>query len=213
MADELREWDQQAEEPTLWYERFWVWLHDPRRSMLGVYNGERVKAGKGKAESPPGAWTKAAEKWKWSERAQAWDDNEHERLEEEWEARRKELRGVEWSMAHALIDKAKQMLVFPLASTTREVMEAGGKVTNVTTVNPARWSVRDAAMLADTASKLARLAASLPTDKSEVDVIDKRSAEELTDDELAAIAARGRNKEQHSTNGSGGGTPTSTEGA
>jgi len=41
MTDELRDWDQQAGEPTLWYERFTAWLHDPRRSLLAVYNAER----------------------------------------------------------------------------------------------------------------------------------------------------------------------------
>jgi hypothetical protein len=213
MADELREWDQQPGEPTLWYDRFWKWLHDPRRSLLGVYNAEREKARKRPAQTSPGAWREAVVKWNWEARAHAWDDYEHERLEEEWETRRKQLREVEWVTAQALIEKAKQMLVFPLASTTREQVEEGGKMVTVTTVNPARWNLRDAATLAETASKLARLAASLPTDKSEVNVIDKRSAEELTDDELAAIAARGRDKEKSSTNGSGGGTPTPTEGA
>ena len=171
MADELREWDQQPTEPTLWYDRFWKWLHDPRRSMLAVYNGERGRAGKSGTESAPGPWTKAAERWKWAERGRAWDDYEHERLDAEWEAKRKQFRDMEWSTAQALIEKAKQMLVFPLASTTREqeVEEPGGKVRNVTTVNPARWNLRDAALMAETASKLARLATGQATESVVID--------------------------------------------
>jgi len=171
MADELRAWDQQPGEPTLWYERFWKWLHDPRRSMLAVYNGERTLAGKSMMSSVPGPWPGSARKWKWNARAQAWDDYEHERLDEEWEAKRKQFREVEWATAQALIEKAKQMLVFPLASTTREqeVEEPGGKVRNVTTVNPARWNLRDAALMAETASKLARLATGQATESVVID--------------------------------------------
>jgi hypothetical protein len=171
MADELREWDQQPGEKTLWYDRFWKWLHDPRRSMMAVYNGERDKARKGKAESPPGAWKKAARQWKWAGRAQAWDDYEHERLDEEWEAQRKQRREVEWSTALALIERVNQMLVFPLASTTleQEAEEPGSKVRNVMTVNPARWNFRDAALIAETASKLARLATGQATESVAID--------------------------------------------
>jgi len=78
------EWERQEGESRLWYQRFRVWLNDPRRSLLGVYRAEwewrqREKDRKGQKRSdktpisPAGSWRRAFEHWRWAERAAAYD--------------------------------------------------------------------------------------------------------------------------------------------
>lgn len=69
-------WERQDNEPTLWFGRFQRFLAmGPERSVLGLYNQWRQeKAHESKpASSPPSAWTNAAKKWNWRQRASAYD--------------------------------------------------------------------------------------------------------------------------------------------
>ncbi len=59
-------------------------------------------------------------------------------------------------MHDRLLDKAEKMLDWPLATTTT----ADGK----TIVKPSHWTLNDAARMIETADKIGRLAAELPTD-------------------------------------------------
>jgi hypothetical protein len=77
---------------------------------------------------------------------------------ERWALRSNEQRDSEWEMARALMSKAGAMLRFPLAVATTEEGEDGKIVTIVT---PTRWSLKDAATMAEVAAKLARLAADM----------------------------------------------------
>ena len=70
-------WDQQPGEPNRWYARFEQFrLAGPNRSLLGTLNADREQRGKKKARSIPGAWTENASRWRWRERAVAWDKQE-----------------------------------------------------------------------------------------------------------------------------------------
>ena len=60
----------------------------PKRSRLAVYNAERKKAQKSAVESPPGAWDKAATKWRWKERAEKWDEHLRQQDREAYEQER-----------------------------------------------------------------------------------------------------------------------------
>jgi hypothetical protein len=74
MTDPAHPYDQQPGEPMLWFARFEAFRRlGPGRSILAVYNAEPGKARKGPADSAPGAWKQAAAEWRWSERAEAWD--------------------------------------------------------------------------------------------------------------------------------------------
>jgi hypothetical protein len=74
MPDAPHPFDQQPGEPILWFARFEAFRRlGPGRSILAVYNAEPGKARKGPADSAPGAWKQAAAEWRWSERAEAWD--------------------------------------------------------------------------------------------------------------------------------------------
>lgn len=90
MADERMPWDQQEGEPSRWYQRFNAYrLADPGRSILALVNAEKERKGSKKlAQSLPGAWRDAAEKWQWKIRAQAWDkylsDQAQDEIETAW---------------------------------------------------------------------------------------------------------------------------------
>jgi hypothetical protein len=68
-------WEPQPGEPNRWYARFESFrLAGPNRSLLATVNAERQQRGGRKSKSIPQAWAKNAQKWRWRERAEAWDD-------------------------------------------------------------------------------------------------------------------------------------------
>lgn len=85
-------WERLPNEPLFWFARFRTWLaQDLPRSVLRLYRQEhekgaigREKAGKGekrrdptpflKARTIPHAWRKAKRRYRWLERADAWDE-------------------------------------------------------------------------------------------------------------------------------------------
>jgi hypothetical protein len=106
----------------------------------------------------------------WVERAQSYDLAQDElkrraqgkalqKEQEKW-ARR------QFDMADKLFDKAEQMLKFPLATTKT--------VDGKTEVHPARWQMKDAGTIADTAVKMARLAMGQETERTVTTVEGKR---------------------------------------
>lgn len=165
---ELAAWDIQPGESAMWYNRFWTWLTAAKRSLVNVYNQEREKVNKSPRRSPPGAWREAFKRWEWEKRAAAWDAAERDRRAAEWEAKRQLLRDREWEAAEALLDRATQMLAFPLEITECEEKDVDGRVIHVTTINPVRWVVRDIPAMLEAASKLGRLATGMATNKIEV---------------------------------------------
>lgn len=67
-------WEQQLGEKALWFGRFHDFLMaGPDRTLLGVYNAWKVSKGKKKSRSPAKTWRDACERWKWRERAEAYD--------------------------------------------------------------------------------------------------------------------------------------------
>ena len=68
-------WEQQPGEPNLWFGRFCRYKNlGYTRSFVATLNGEEAEKGTGKlSPSLPGAWNNAIAKWRWMERAAAWD--------------------------------------------------------------------------------------------------------------------------------------------
>jgi hypothetical protein len=160
-------WQRRDKEPNLWFRRFEAFRRmGPRRSYLAAYNKERAALGKEKTSSLPRVWLDTAHEWNWVERAQAWDEYKSRQDEAAWEKRYRELRRQEWEAHAKLLEKAQQMLVFPLAKTTRE--EQDGKQT--VTILPTKWGMADAAKLMEAASKLGRLATGNPTESVAMDL-------------------------------------------
>lgn len=162
-------WDRLPEEPNLWFDRFMRFrLMGVRRSVRAVYLREFSQKADEGGEKPPAAWYEAAKEWRWRERAEAWDETERERIRQEWRAFAVEWRGKERRIAEALLEKAEQMLQFPVAKISRVIAENGDQITQI--VEPADWRFTDVTRLADTASKLARLAAELETQRQRVEI-------------------------------------------
>ena len=161
-------WDRQqnedgAPEPMLWFRRFEAFrLGGPRRSVLGAFNAEKVAKGFSKTTHVSGSWRRASEQWRWRERAEDWDAQVIEDDRAEWERRKAEWRAREWDIASDLIEKAAQMLRFPVA---RTISKDGQTV-----IEPLDWKPSDAATFAKTASALARLSAGEPTEHRRITV-------------------------------------------
>lgn len=68
----MNPWDRQPAEPTDWFSRFEAYrLAGPGRTLSAVYDAAQKSPKKPGQVS--GAWKDAAEKWRWHERAEAWD--------------------------------------------------------------------------------------------------------------------------------------------
>lgn len=132
------------------------------RSLLKVYL-ER-EAASNQAEKPPtnsfstlGTWSTL---YQWVPRARDYDRLEHasrltmrQQRMVEWEKR-------SWEVAEQMLEKATQMLKFPLIQTTT----ADGK----TTVEPARWTIDTIPRLIQVADRLARLSTGTETEIQKV---------------------------------------------
>lgn len=142
------------------------------RALLERY--QQQKADESQTQLPPtekwSTLTGWSVKYQWQERVRQFDDDEAEKDCQIWNDRRRKQREREYSIAEALMRRAEEMLKFPLATTTKEVTEEdtidGQPVIRkiVTTIQPARWSFKDVAIIAKTASDLVRLAADMPTE-------------------------------------------------
>lgn len=194
--DEGAPWERIAGEPSLWFSRFEVYRRlGPRRGLLAAARAERATSAPTAAplRTPPGAWARAANKWSWTTRAEAWDKYLRERENARWEMRRRRLRDAEWGASQELMKKARQMLAWPLERQEKKEDDEGRQVT---VVMPARWGMRDPASFFDLASKLARLATDMATSTSrhEVTGVNGESlgafdVEHLSDEELASLLA------------------------
>src|SRR5258705_4204690 len=70
-------WERMPDEPSRWFARFEQYrLAGPSRSLLGVFNADKLARGQPKQRCVSGAWAQAAQRWRWKDRADAWDDRE-----------------------------------------------------------------------------------------------------------------------------------------
>ncbi len=162
-------WDRQPTEPMKWYLRFERYLlMGPDRTLVGAYNSIREKETGIKRKYANGAWNTIARRWKWSERAEAWDAHNVEDDRSEWQKRRDAWREKEWKVASALLEKAENMLG--------------------TEVSDLEWRASDMPKLAEVASKIARLASGMDTERAESMVWDPA---DFTNEELKEIEENG----------------------
>jgi hypothetical protein len=179
-------------------------LHDyamlgPSRSLRQLAEQYRSQNG---VRTPTRQMSQLAE-WSaafhWQQRVAAYDEQQRRaerlRVEQLRAARVEQLTEADWDMAMQLRKKAAEMLGFPLAKVERETgkrQTLDGEITvEMTVVTPARWGFRDAAQVAETAAKLARLAAGEPNDRTTVaiDGLRPQDLEKMSRDELLALKA------------------------
>jgi hypothetical protein len=80
MSDLQSPWERLPGEPARWYTRFERYrLAGPSRSLLATCHAEKAATAARRPRCVPGAWAKAAQRWRWKERAEAWDAQEHQR--------------------------------------------------------------------------------------------------------------------------------------
>lgn len=77
LATDREPWERQPDEPTLWYKRFYLMfcLSGVKRSLLGTYNRFREEHGRKRSDSYViASWRYYYHKYRWVERATAYDD-------------------------------------------------------------------------------------------------------------------------------------------
>lgn len=194
MRDELattttpNPWDQQPGEPTLWYDRFEMYrFQGTRRTMMGLYNEYRRARGRGPANSPPHAWSRAYQAWRWKDRATAWDLSLIERRKEEFDQERQNNKRLRLDMAEALREKVLESIQkldpadarWPeVTAAFRAVMEESRKEYNDEPIQRTeQGEPGDFDVLAATLdSKLARLAAEAEKDGVSPESIPERES-------------------------------------
>lgn len=73
-------WDRLPKEPGHWYARFERYrLAGPTRTIEAAYRGD-AKGNEGKR--PTRHWTDAAKRWRWKQRAEAWDEQQRQKFRE-----------------------------------------------------------------------------------------------------------------------------------
>jgi hypothetical protein len=104
-------WERQPGENNRWYARFEEFrLAGPSRSLLGAVNAERRRKGRPTARSTPQAWAASARRWRWRERAEAWDECQRQETRAEHARRLEEMNHRHAQEAFALQGKAVQRL-------------------------------------------------------------------------------------------------------
>jgi hypothetical protein len=142
-------WEPMPRETPRAYEAAWTYF-----KMGSSRSQSAVAEELGKRLSQMQRWST---RWDWVRRAAAYDDHlatvarkaiEKQASEDaaKWRRRAEEHREKKFLRGEKLENKADQMLAFPLATVTTE----GGKMT----VRPARWNLRDAAVLSAGGSRM-----------------------------------------------------------
>jgi len=148
-ADSVYSWDKQPRESARAYEAARLYF-EMRADRSHAAVAQKLRKNKSLIER----WSS---KWRWIDRALAFDAHlsaqERNACEtaarkdaEKWQRRQEEERERKFDRGLRIGTKVDRMLQFPLATTTRSDGE--------TKVHPARWSLRDIALLAATSSKL-----------------------------------------------------------
>jgi hypothetical protein len=89
-STEHKPWERLPDEPLFWYSRYKRFQGlGPKRTMLAALEQERrvskvpkstENGKKPKSVAVPGSWKQASSKWRWVERAQAYDDDKVEKM-------------------------------------------------------------------------------------------------------------------------------------
>lgn len=180
------EWDRQPSESARAFAAFCVYRDDgPGRSLRGVVDKTGTKL------AQIGVLSR---RYRWVSRVEAYDAHmarleqaaREQALEAEaqkWAQRRLEQREREWETAKTLQERAMQMLAHPM---TRTKTEDGKSV-----IVPAGWWMRDIPAFVDLASKLARLASEMETDrqKHEHELDDMDAALERFNRRIVSLSA------------------------
>lgn len=107
MSDKQEPWARQEGESLLWYSRFTAFrLMVPVRSIADVFQQEEgAKKRENPRTKPTGDWYEQAKKWKWEERAAAWDAQLDTQIEQQIAAEEKRIIRAHYALKHKRIQE------------------------------------------------------------------------------------------------------------
>lgn len=168
MTNELKAWDQQPGESDIAYKTFRRWLlMTPERNVDEAYRKEIDKEyHRKKRVHAPQEIVEAAKGW--DERAREWDIEQARRDTFYWQAQRREIRTNEYAVSKALMNRAKEMLDWPIYQdeVTETTDDNGQQITIIR--KPAKWAFRDVSGMVKVASEIQRLAAEMESSISKL---------------------------------------------
>lgn len=156
-------WDRQPKESDVAYALFVKYRDLGEGRSMAAMDAESKPNGSRK-KRVPGHIQDYCTKFQWPERAAAWDSHVQAELDKaalaerkKWEARRIRNNERNFDLGEQLRDRALALLKFP---TSRQVIErqASDGTPQQVTIEPAKWTQRDIAVIAKTAMELAEAA-------------------------------------------------------
>lgn len=123
---ERKPWDQMKDEPDLWYHRFEIFrMMEHHRSVSETFRIAKVEDTNLFGQAPGSKWRINAKKWKWVERAHAWDDHLREQTHQEEEKLALERRTHRLGMIQSLqVDAYEALKTVNLDDMTEEQARA-----------------------------------------------------------------------------------------
>ncbi len=161
----------------------YLFLEPRERSLDKAFeqsqNQNGIKTVSKKPKRRPNQWGVWSQKFKWVERAQAYDDHlaaaqfigAQEVAMAQAKVRaleRERITSLERELADALVERAREMLRQPVVRKTAEKNEDGKIIGYI--IEPMKWTARDIVSHIEAADKLYRLSVGLHTDSTRVDI-------------------------------------------
>lgn len=103
-------WERLENEPALWFYRFERYrMLGPDRSLLATSNQWRLERSRRVLTSSPKSWAKARDRWRWQERAEAWDAYLLELVGAREQERRVEILSSGYALQHERIRELDEL--------------------------------------------------------------------------------------------------------
>lgn len=164
-------WLQQPGETTQWYERFQRYYQaGGDRSIRSIYIRWRREQDSVRAElsgeptrplsatlTVPGSWQKATKRYRWVERADAWDRHQFVVNQKLWDERQNQFRAQAWETYESLMGRSKEMMRLPIVE-QEVVRQAADGQPMVVQIKPAKWNYSDMLRTMQMAHEAAALA-------------------------------------------------------
>lgn len=188
MSEEL--WERQEWDTDLAYHVFQIWMKLPfprsldeawrqYKKMEYTESGARVRAPDYVKQMYAGAMdTQLSGQYprvSWEERVRSKDLDEKRRDLILWTERQRTVKVDEWEMSRLLLQKAREMLEWPIYDEEVKQEEDGTYIIR----QPARWNMRDIQAIAKVASELSRLATDMNQGKFAIEFSLNLSSEAL----------------------------------
>jgi len=170
---EGKPWERQPGESTKHFDRFVIFLRlGTSRTMSACYRQWRRATGDAsqwktgyKPSRPPETWMEVCREWNWYARAAEWDMHLFDEETDIWMMRRESLREEEFSLSEELIQRAKELLDWPIAHETHPALnKLGNPILDddgrpiYQKIEPSKWTLSDAVRMITAGDELRRRA-------------------------------------------------------